>query len=188
MLFGPLVLFPQVLTAHGGGVVQAGLLLTALPAGFGLAAVTADQILPARWPNQRRCAGRRAAGQRLRCRAGDPRPGSRDSGWLGLLGAGLGIYIPANNAAIMAAVPPAAGGRHGRDGEHGPRPRHRPRGDGGDPGAARRTRGSGHPGAGPAVAMAALACRRPGGNLGQQVAGQGASDGVVRRPGRGGAR
>ena len=34
--------------------------------------------------------------------------------WLGLLGVGLGIYIPANNTAIMAAIPPgqaaAAGG------------------------------------------------------------------------------
>jgi hypothetical protein len=34
--------------------------------------------------------------------------------WLGLLGVGLGTYIPANNMAIMATVPPqqaaAAGG------------------------------------------------------------------------------
>jgi hypothetical protein len=34
--------------------------------------------------------------------------------WLGLLGAGLGTHIPANNTAIMSAVPPgqaaAAGG------------------------------------------------------------------------------
>jgi hypothetical protein len=34
--------------------------------------------------------------------------------WLGLLGVGLGIYIPANNTAIMAAIPAhqaaAAGG------------------------------------------------------------------------------
>ena len=55
VLFGPLVLFPQVLTAHGGSVVHAGLLLTALPAGFGLAAVAGEKILPARWPDRRRC-------------------------------------------------------------------------------------------------------------------------------------
>ena len=57
VLFGPLVLFPQVLTAHGGSVARAGLMLTALPAGFGLAAVAAERILPARWPDRRRCLG-----------------------------------------------------------------------------------------------------------------------------------
>jgi hypothetical protein len=45
VLFGPLVLIPQVLTCHGGSVVRAGLTLAALPAGFGLAAVAAE-----RWP------------------------------------------------------------------------------------------------------------------------------------------
>jgi hypothetical protein len=33
--------------------------------------------------------------------------------WPGLLGAGLGIYIPANNAAIMAAIPERGRRRHG---------------------------------------------------------------------------
>ena len=41
VLFGPLVLFPQVIAARGGSAASAGLLLTALPAGFGLAAVAA---------------------------------------------------------------------------------------------------------------------------------------------------
>ena len=35
VLSGPLVLIPQVLTGHGGSVVHAGLLLSALPAGPG---------------------------------------------------------------------------------------------------------------------------------------------------------
>ena len=35
VLSGPLVLIPQVLTARGGSVVHAGLLLSALPAGSG---------------------------------------------------------------------------------------------------------------------------------------------------------
>ena len=35
VLSGPLVLIPQVPTGHGGSVVHAGLLLSALPAGSG---------------------------------------------------------------------------------------------------------------------------------------------------------
>ena len=55
VLFGPLVLFPQVVTAQGGSAESAGLLLTALPAGFGLAAAVADRLLPGGWSNRRRC-------------------------------------------------------------------------------------------------------------------------------------
>ncbi len=55
VLFGPLVLFPQVISAQGGSAESAGLLLTALPAGFGLAAAVADRLLPVAWPNRRRC-------------------------------------------------------------------------------------------------------------------------------------
>ena len=36
VLFGPLVLLPQTMTAAGTGVLETGLLLAALPAGFGL--------------------------------------------------------------------------------------------------------------------------------------------------------
>jgi MFS family permease len=114
VLFGPLVLFPQVVSARGGSAASAGLLLTALPAGFGLAAVAADRLIPARWPNRRRCVlgGALAAG----CAAALAVP-APDAVWvllLGLLGVGLGIYTPANNAEIMASVPAvdaaAAGG------------------------------------------------------------------------------
>ncbi len=114
VLFGPLVLFPQVVSARGGSAASAGLLLTALPAGFGLAAVAADRLIPARWPNRRRCVlgGALAAG----CAAAlaVPAPDAVSVALLGLLGAGLGIYTPANNAEIMASVPArdaaAAGG------------------------------------------------------------------------------
>ena len=105
VLFGPLVLFPQVLTARGGSALRAGLLLTALPAGFGLAAVAAERLLPARWPDRRRCAAGGLLAAVLRCRAGGPRPGRLSPRVLALLGVGLGTYIPANNAAIMAAIP-----------------------------------------------------------------------------------
>ena len=114
VLFGPLVLFPQVISARGGSAASAGLLLTALPAGFGLAAAAADRLIPARWANRRRCAlgGALAAG----CAAAlaVPAPDAVSVVLLGLLGVGLGLYTPANNAEIMAAVPArdaaAAGG------------------------------------------------------------------------------
>jgi MFS family permease len=114
VLFGPLVLFPQVVSSRGGSAESAGLLLTALPAGFGLAAAVADRVLPARWPNRRRCllGGVVVAG----CAAAlaVPAPHAVSVVLLGLLGIGLGIYTPANNAEIMAAVPArdaaAAGG------------------------------------------------------------------------------
>jgi MFS family permease len=104
VLFGPLVLFPQVVTARGGSEESAGLLLTALPAGFGLAAVAADRLLPPRWPNRSRCllGGLIAAG----CLAAlaVPAPGAVSVVLLGLLGLGLGLYTPANNAEIMTAA------------------------------------------------------------------------------------
>ncbi len=114
VLFGPLVLFPQVVAARGGSAAAAGLLLTALPAGFGLAAVAADRLIPARWPNGGRCAlgGALAAGSAAALAV--PAPDALSVLLLGLLGVGLGIYTPANNAEIMATVPArdaaAAGG------------------------------------------------------------------------------
>jgi MFS family permease len=90
-LFGPLALFPQV------GTVQP-LALTALPLGFAVAAVFGG--------------GRGSA--RVRALAGGlvaagaaglliPWPSAV---WLALLGLGLGVFIPANNAAVMTAIPP----------------------------------------------------------------------------------
>jgi MFS family permease len=114
VLFGPLVLFPQVVSARGGSAAAAGLLLTALPVGFGAAAACADRLLPAGWANSRRCvlggALAAAAAAALAVPASDP----VTVALLGVLGVGLGLYTPANNAEIMAAVPArdaaAAGG------------------------------------------------------------------------------
>ena len=114
VLFGPLVLFPQLITAEGGSALAAGLRLVALPAGFGLAAATADRLLPARWPNRYRCfaGGMLAAGSAAALAVHVPHAISVVL--LGLLGVGLGVYTPANNADIMASVPArdaaAAGG------------------------------------------------------------------------------
>ncbi len=114
VLFGPLVLFPQLVTAQGGSAEAAGLLLTALPAGFGLAAAVADRLLPAGWPNRRRCLLGGALVAASAAALAVPAPHAVSVVLLGLLGIGLGIYTPANNAEIMAAVPAreaaAAGG------------------------------------------------------------------------------
>ena len=114
VLFGPLVLIPQVLTARGGSVVHAGLLLSALPAGFGLAAVAGEKVLPARWPDRRRCLAGGLLASGCAAALAIPAPDMVIASWLGLLGVGLGTYIPANNTAIMTAIPPgqaaAAGG------------------------------------------------------------------------------
>src|ERR1700722_13795786 len=114
VLFGPLVLFPPVISARGGSAASAGLLLTALPAGFGLAAIAADRLIPARWTNRRRCV---LGGALAACSAAAlavPAPHAVSVLLLGLLGVGLGLYTPANNAEIMASVPAgdaaAAGG------------------------------------------------------------------------------
>ena len=114
VLFGPLVLFPQVVSAQGGSAESAGLLLTALPAGFGLAAAFADKLLPAGWPNRRRCLLGGAVMAGCAAALAVPAPHAVSVVLLGLLGIGLGIYTPANNAEIMAVVPArdaaAAGG------------------------------------------------------------------------------
>ena len=105
LLFGPLVLFPQVVTFRGGSALQAGLLLTALPAAFGLAAACGDRVLGAQWTSRRRCVagGALAAGAAAGLAA--PLPDAAVAVLLGLLGAGLGLYTPANNAEIMTALP-----------------------------------------------------------------------------------
>ena len=114
VLFGPLVLFPQLVSAQGGSAEAAGLLLTALPAGFGLAAAVADKLLPAGWPNRRRCLLGGVLVAASAAALAVPAPPGVSVMLLGLLGIGLGIYTPANNAEIMAAVPArnaaAAGG------------------------------------------------------------------------------
>ena len=114
VLFGPLVLFPQVISARGGSAASAGLLLTALPAGFGLAAVAADRLIPAGWANRRRCVLGGALAAASAAALAVPAPDAVSVVLLGLLGVGLGIYTPANNAEIMGSVPArdaaAAGG------------------------------------------------------------------------------
>jgi MFS family permease len=105
VLFGPLVLFPQLVTDQGGGAFAAGLLLTTLPAGFGLGAVAGDRLLPAAWSNRHRCAIGGVLATLGTAALAVPAPHAVSVLLLGLLGVGLGIYTPANNAEIMAAIP-----------------------------------------------------------------------------------
>jgi EmrB/QacA subfamily drug resistance transporter len=106
VLFGPLALIPQVLTSRGTSETHAGLVLTALPAGFALAALAADRVLPRRLDNRRRCLAGGAVAALAAGTLGVASVGSLLGVLLlALLGVGLGLFIPANNTAIMAAVP-----------------------------------------------------------------------------------
>lgn len=111
VLFGPLALFPQIASA---GAVGAGLLLTALPAGFAVAAVGGARVLPNRW----RAAGRERVGATIMVVATaaiaiEPTAPWWAAIWLAVLGIGLGMFIPGNNAVIMTAVPEHRSGTAG---------------------------------------------------------------------------
>ncbi|MGH3255735.1 MAG: MFS transporter [Streptosporangiaceae bacterium] len=102
VLFGPLVLIPQLLLSADGSVARTGLLLSALPLGFGLAALIGDAVLPRSWGNR----PRGVAGSALACAAmcaGILTPITEVTvvPLLALAGLGLGLFVPANNAAIM---------------------------------------------------------------------------------------
>jgi MFS family permease len=106
VLFGPLTLFPQVLSAHGFPESHTGFVLTALPIGFGLAAVLADRALPRGWGARSRSLV--GAGLSLAATVGLIFVAPTQVGTVALLmmlGLGLGIFIPANNTAIMASIP-----------------------------------------------------------------------------------
>ena len=118
VLFGPLVLVPDVLTARGVSLAMAGLVLTALPAGFAVAAVGGDRVLPGAWSNRRRG----LMGSALACgalvvmlavMAVAPARVLYLVPLLAVLGLGLGVFAPANNALVMAGIPAGAEGTGG---------------------------------------------------------------------------
>ncbi|HEV2345860.1 MAG TPA: MFS transporter, partial [Actinocrinis sp.] len=113
-LFGPLVLVPAELTRHGTALDAAGLVLTALPAGFALAALAADRVLPRAWTDRRRALTGSVVAL---CALAALLPEYSHAPFLvpplALLGVGLGLFAPANNALIMAAIPPGAEGTGG---------------------------------------------------------------------------
>jgi MFS family permease len=104
-LFGPLVLLPQVLGHAPGDEARTGLLLSALPLGFGVAALFGDAVLPKAWGDRRRG----FAGAFLTCTVMGasifvPVTVTTVVPLLALAGLGLGIFVPANNAAIMRST------------------------------------------------------------------------------------
>ncbi|GIL29743.1 MFS transporter [Actinocatenispora comari] len=114
VLFGPLVLGPYALAAVGVSGAATGPYLTALPLGFALAAVLGGRLLPAGMGNRARGVlglGLAAAGMAVPALLGAAPPVLVPA--LFATGFGLGIFTPANNAAVMAAVPHRAAGSAG---------------------------------------------------------------------------
>jgi len=108
VLFGPLVLVPVVLADAGVASQHAGLVLTALPAGFALAATAAGR-LHFLGDDHRRCrTGALLAAAALAVLATAPLHLPVLAVALAVVGLGLGVFTPANNAMIMAAVPARA--------------------------------------------------------------------------------
>lgn len=106
LLFGPLVLVPVLLTARGGSVVTAGLVTTALPVGFGLAAILGGRVVPRSWSDRRRCvAGALGCAVALAALVVVAPSPPALFGALGVVGLGLGLFTPANNTLVLAAVP-----------------------------------------------------------------------------------
>ena len=102
-LFGPLVLIPQVLDA--GGAARTGLLLSALPLGFGVAALAADAVLPKAWGNRQRGFAGAALTCAVMCTATiAPITTATVIPLLALAGLGLGVFVPANNTVIMRST------------------------------------------------------------------------------------
>lgn len=114
VLFGPLVLIPITLTAAGFSGLHAGLILTALPAGFALAATTSERLLPRSWPNRARCTlGALLGVLVLAGLVAAPLTAAWLVPSLGALGVALGIFTPANNSLVMRALPAHTSGTLG---------------------------------------------------------------------------
>jgi MFS family permease len=105
VLFGPLVAVPFAST---GSPLTTGLMLTSLPAGFAVAATVGPRLLPRSWSSARVGAWLAAAAALVPVVA----PGLLVPA-LACLGFGLGVFTPANNAAVMAALPAGHAGLGG---------------------------------------------------------------------------
>jgi len=105
VLFGPLVLIPQVLGHDLGGAAQTGLVLSALPLGFGLAALFGDAVLPRAWTDSQRGFAGAAMTCAVMCASiFVPVTERTVVPLLALAGLGLGLFVPANNTVIMRST------------------------------------------------------------------------------------
>jgi EmrB/QacA subfamily drug resistance transporter len=113
VLFGPLVLVPVELDRLGTGSLATGLLVSALPAGFAVTALSAG-LVPRGWSSRTRVRlGGGLAGLGLLGVAVLPVTAVWLPLGLAVAGLGVGLVTPANNAAIMGAVPPQVAGAAG---------------------------------------------------------------------------
>jgi sugar phosphate permease len=95
------VLVPQLLAGHSSAL-RTGLILSALPAGFGVAALTAEAVFPATMRNRTRGAiGAGACAVVLAMLAFMATSSVGIVLLLGLAGLCLGVFVPANNALVM---------------------------------------------------------------------------------------
>ena len=104
-LFGPLVLIPQLLGHDLGSEARTGLVLSALPLGFGLGALFGDAVLPRTWTDSRRGFVGAATTCAVMCTSVFvPLTVRTVVPLLALAGLGLGIFVPANNTVIMRST------------------------------------------------------------------------------------
>ncbi|MER5864764.1 MFS transporter [Kitasatospora sp. NPDC002040] len=109
LLFCPLVLGPVVLAGAGVPVATAGLVITALPAAFAVAATAGTGMLPDSWTDAARCrCGALVAALGLGLLTVLPTAPGVSVLPLVVAGYGLGLLLPANNALVMRAIPPAS--------------------------------------------------------------------------------
>lgn len=114
VLFGPLVLVPIVLTGAGSSELHAGLVLTALPAGFALAATMGERLLPLSWTDRARGTfGALLGVVVLATLVAAPLTTAWLLPLLGTLGVALGIFTPANNSLVMRVIPTHVAGTGG---------------------------------------------------------------------------
>ena len=112
VLFGPLVLVPEIFGAHDSA--RAGLVLTALPLGFAVAALGANRVLPRSWTDRHRAlAGSALAALALLAMVPLPFTPAALVPVFIVLGLGLGTFTPANNTLVMGAIPARAAGTGG---------------------------------------------------------------------------
>ena len=113
VLFGPLVLVPVVLSEVGVAAQRAGLVLTALPAGFALGATLGGRLPVLGSDRRRHGIGALLAAGPLAGLVVAPLTEPVLGGALAVVGLGLGVFTPANNTMIMAAIPARASGTGG---------------------------------------------------------------------------
>jgi MFS family permease len=108
LLFAPLVLYPMVFATWGMSATAGGLVLSALPAGFAVTAVGANMAHLRASNRARITVGSLGVFAAVAANVALWRSPDLVAALLLLMGAFLGLAIPANNAAVMAAVPASA--------------------------------------------------------------------------------